>query len=147
MTKSSPQKVRKRAHPNSLAALKRTQIKKGEVRNPNGGRTHNPAIKAIKRLSQEIFREVVEQVLTGNTQDLIEFINNPNTSAIQVGAAKAFKKAIDNSDWSTIRVMAAELVGKLPDEININSRNVNANIDLDDRAKVKAVLSKIEEEV
>jgi hypothetical protein len=123
-------------------------IKKGEVRNPEGSRSHNPAVKALKKLTLETYREVIELVLTGNLASLKALAENPDTPAIQVGVATAFMKAITAGDYNVIEQIASRIVGKIPDEINVNSKNVNANLNASiDKEKLKKALIDLENDV
>lgn len=123
-------------------------FKKGQSGNPEGGRAHNPAIKALGKLTLETYREVIELVLKGKLTDLKKMIEDPNTPAIQVGVATAFLKAIKNGDYNVIEQIASRIVGKIPDEINLNSRNVNANLNATiDKVKLKAAYEELEKDV
>lgn len=88
----------------------------------------DPRIKALKNLTLDTYREVIELVLTGNISDLQAMIKNPKTTAIQVGVAKAFVEAINKGDYTVIERIAERIVGKIPDELNVRASNVNANL-------------------
>jgi len=123
-------------------------FKPGQSGNPEGGRRHNPAIKALKKITLEVYREIIELVLTENISELERIENDPQTPAIQVGAARAFRLGIQRGDWNLIEQFAARLVGKIPDELNVRSQNLNANLNgALDPLKVKAALKELEEEV
>lgn len=125
-----------------------TRFKKGKSGNPDGGRTHNPAVRALKKLTLETYREVIELVLTGNLSDLKRMAEHPSTPAIQVGVATAFMKAIKNGDYAVIERIAERIVGKIPDELKVSSSNVNANLNATiDKEKLKAALEQLEREV
>lgn len=126
------------------------KFKPGQSGNPNGGRAHNPAVKALSKLTVETYREVIELVLTGNLQAIQDMIKDPNTVAIQVGVATAFMKAIRNGDYDVIERIAQRIVGKIPDQINIHSQNANTNTNLHgviDREKLKAAMKLIDDDV
>lgn len=101
------------------------KFKPGQSGNPNGGRAHNPITKALKNLTVETYREVIELVLTGNVDALKEMMADPKTSALQVGVATAFLKAIRTGDYAVIERIAERIVGKIPDELNVNAKNLN----------------------
>jgi hypothetical protein len=123
-------------------------FKKGQSGNPLGAQAHDPAKKALKKLTIESYREVIELVLTGNLTDLKAMAENPSTPAIQVGVATAFMKAIKLGDYSVIERIAERIVGKIPDELNVNSKNINANLHAQiDKEKLKAALAKLESDV
>ncbi len=133
--------------PKTAAHLKKHQFKKGESGNPKGS-VPNPALRALRRLTQETYREVIELVLTGNLTDLKKMAENPETPAIQVGVAAAFMKAIKNGDYAVIERIAERIVGKIPDVINVNSNN-NTSLALGviDREKLKTAFAKLESDV
>lgn len=99
------------------ATLKKHAFKKGQSGNPLGGKLHNPAIRALKNLTVEVYREVIELALVSNIAALQEVANNPNTPAVQVGVAKALIVAIRKGDWNIVNAIAERIVGKIPDKI------------------------------
>lgn len=107
-------------------------FKKGQIGNPKGRPkgSHNIIRQALRELTVDTYREVIETVLKGNTAALQEIINNPDTPVIQVGVAKAFLKAMKAGDYAVIERIAERIVGKIPDEINLISKNLNANVNL-----------------
>lgn len=126
------------------------RFKKGVSGNPEGGRAHNPATKALKKLTIETYREVIELVLQGNLDDLQAMIKNPKTTALQVGVAAAFLKAIKNGDYAVVERIAERIVGKIPEEINVNSNNINQNsfsIETMDKTKLRLAMAKLNDEV
>lgn len=104
-------------------------FKPGQSGNP-GGVPLNPIAKALKELTVQTYREVIELVLTGNIDALKAMIKDQKTPAIQVGVATAFMKAIQTGDYGVIERIAERIVGKIPDEINLVSKNLNANVNL-----------------
>jgi hypothetical protein len=100
---------------------KHSQFKPGNNANPIGAKAHNPAVRALKQITIESYREIIELVMTKNIKTLKEVINHPDTSAVQVGVAKAFLKAIRNGDYGVIERIAERIVGKIPDQLNVNS--------------------------
>lgn len=126
---------------------KSAQFKPGQSGNPLGGKLHNPAIRALTKLTVETYREVIELVLTGNLTDLKNMVENPKTPAIQVGVAAAFMKAIKSGDYAVIERIAERIVGKIPDQLNVSSTNMNANVNTTiDAVKLKAALEKLNSE-
>ena len=131
-------------NPNSLKNLR--NIKKGQVLNPEGGRTHNQAQKALRRLTIDTYREVIELALSSNLTALKSLAQNPMTPAIQVGIATSLIKAINKGDYSVLELLASRIVGKIPDELNVNSKN-ETQLSVIDEKKVAAALKKIESDV
>lgn len=128
--------------------LAKHTFKKGQSGNPDGARAHNPAIKALKNITLESFREVIELVLKGNLRELKAMAEDPETSALQVGVATAFMKAIKTGDYNVIEQIASRIVGKIPDEINVNAKNLNTNLNtVIDKDKLKKALADLEADV
>lgn len=128
--------------------------KKGQSGNPAGRPKGiiNPIRQALKELTVDTYREVIEVVLTGNFAELQRIIDDPTTSVIQVGVAKAFAKAMKAGDYQTIERIAERIVGKIPDQINLVSKNLNANMDVPAESKVtsdevKAAFDELDREV
>lgn len=129
-------------------SLAKHTFKKGQSGNPEGARAHNPAIKALTKLTIESYREVIEIVMTGTLQDLKEMAEDPKTSALQVGIATSFMKAIKSGDYAIIEKIAERIIGKIPDELNVNSKNVNANLNAAiDKTKLKAAFEQLQKDV
>lgn len=106
--------------------------------------------RALKNLTIETYRNVIELVLTGKLADLKTMIENPNTPAIQVGVATSFVKAIKAGDYGVIERIAERIVGKIPDVINVNSNNktdLTGRLAVLDYDKLKSQLAKLESDV
>jgi hypothetical protein len=142
----------KKRKPPKTEHLKPTQFKKGQSGNPNGRPPLNPIQRALKELTVDTYREVVELVLTGNLDSLKEIAESKTAAAIQVGLARAFLKAIKEGNHEVIERMAERIVGKIPDQINLVSKNLNANMDVPAESKVtheevKAAFDELDREV
>lgn len=98
---------------------KEHRIKKGQVLNPEGGRSGNPALRALRKLTVETYREVIELALSSNIAALKKVAEDPNTAAVQVGVAVALIKAIQKGDWTVINAIAERIVGKIPDKLEV----------------------------
>lgn len=108
--------------------LKEYQFKVGNNANPIGSNAHNPALKALRRLTVEAYAEVVEAVLGGNLGELKRMAkDDPDSPALQVGIARAFLKAINTGDYTVIERIAERIVGKIPEQLVVASRNLNVN--------------------
>ncbi len=130
--------------------MKATQFKKGQTGNPNGRPPISPAQRALKNLTVETYRQVIELVLKGNLSELKAMAEHPETPAIQVGVAVSFMKAIKSGDYAIIERIAERIVGKIPDVVHINSQNntnVNAEVKVISREALKAAYHKLEHDV
>lgn len=124
------------------------KFKPGQSGNPKGRPPLSPIQRALKNLTIESYREVIEAVCTGNIDNLKAMVEDPKTSALQVGVARAFMKAIQAGDYTVIERIAERIVGKIPDELKVTSQNVNANLNATiDKQKLKAALEQLEKDV
>jgi hypothetical protein len=126
--------------------------KKGEIRNPKGRPPLSPIQKALRELTVETYRTVIELVVSGNMAELQRMIDDPKISVLQIGVAKAFMKAMKAGDYQTIERIAERIVGKIPDQINLVSKNLNADVTLNAESsvtkdEVKAAFDELEREV
>lgn len=137
------------ANPNPKPPPKHGQIKKGEVRNPKGigGVHHNPMIKALRKVTLESYRQIIELVLTSDVAAIKKIAENPKSTGLQVGIAVAFLKAIKNGDYTIIERIAERIVGKIPDEIKIQPMSITQKISVIDKTALAKALLELEEEV
>lgn len=135
------------ANPNPKPPPKHSRFKKGKSGNPEGGRKHNPAVRALGQLTVEKYREVIQLVLEGKVQDLKDMAENENTPAIQVGIAVSFLKAIKNGDYAVIERIAERIVGKIPDEIKIQPMTINQKVSVIDKTELAKAMLALHEEV
>lgn len=87
--------------------------------------------------------------MKGNV-DYLEMIALSKThSVMEVAIAASLIKAIARGDYMTIEHILQRIVGKIPDEIHIKSRNLNANIDVEkyNDENLKARLAKIRTDI
>lgn len=138
------------ANRNPKPPPKHSQFKKGNKANPLGGNAHNPALKALRKLTVESYREIIELVLTGNLAAIKKIAEDPNSTGLQVGISVAFLKAIKNGDYNVIERIAERIVGKIPDVVTVNQNtnmNVAGSIRVFDKAALKAAMDEIDKEV
>ena len=148
MAKDDSDKKKQEKAPRNYDHLKQHAFKPGQKGNPIGARAHNKAVLATRRLTVEVYREVIELVLQGNVADLKEMAENPNTPALQVGVAVAFMKAIKTGDYNVIERIAERIVGKIHDQLNVTSNNNSTlHVGMIDQTKLKAALIALEHNV
>ncbi|MDH4163312.1 MAG: DUF5681 domain-containing protein [Nitrospirota bacterium] len=135
------------ANPNPKPPPKHSRFKKGQSGNPEGGRAHNPAIKALRKITIESYREIIELVLTSDVRKIKAIAEDPKSTGLQVGIAVAFMKAIKNGDYTVIERIAERIVGKIPDEIKIQPMTVNQKVTVIDKTALAKALLELEEEV
>lgn len=97
-------------NPKSKENLK--PIKKGEVKNPIGGNAHDPLKKAMRKMSSEVFKDIVDMAVNSDIEGLKRIANTPGQKAITVGIAIALMKAIKTGDFSTMERILQYIIGK-----------------------------------
>jgi len=132
--------------PKTTKHLGKHQFKPGVSGNPSG-RPKNPIPKALRDMSEKGVQEVIAAVCAGNLDQLQEIIESPETPALQVGYAKALVRAIKEGDVEIIERLLQRVIGKVPDYLNVQSTNLNANLNaVVPEEKVRAAMKKLQEE-
>lgn len=134
------------ANPNPKPPPKHGRIKKGEVRNPEGGRAHNPLQRALRNITLESYRKIIELVMTSDVQAIKRIAENPKSTGLEVGIAVSFIKAIKNGDYAVIERIAERIIGKIPDIIKVDS-TVNAKVNVIDKAALAKAMAELMDEV
>lgn len=123
-------------------------FKPGQSGNPNGRPPLTQEQRALRKLTLAQYREVIELALTGTFKELEQFSKDKTNSAVQVGVAKLLLRAINHGDTSTFEIFTARIVGKIPEVLDINSKNLNVSADIEVRhEKVKAALTELLEKI
>lgn len=138
------------ANKNPKPPPKHSQFKPGKSGNPEGGRAHNPALKALRKLTVESYREIIELVLTGNVAAIKKLAEDPKSTGLQVGISVAFLKAIKSGDYNVIERIAERIVGKIPDVVTVNQNtnmNVAGSIRIFDKVALKVAMDELDKEV
>lgn len=128
------------------------RFKPGVSGNPEGARRHNPIRKAMKKLTVDSFREILEAVCVGNFDHLKAIAASAKTPVLQVGVANALVKAANEGDYPTLKMIVEDITGKVPDEININAKVLSANVDVGQagvnvREEVQAALAALKNNI
>jgi len=131
-------------HPNSRKNLK--PVQPGEIRNPLGGRAHNPEKRRIRAITEETLKDVVELALISDLKGLEAIIRNPETPAIKVGVATSLVKAIRKGDWRILEAIIERLTGKVAIRVHHEGGTENRTTVVDEVA-LKAAMKKIEDDV
>lgn len=125
------------------------RFKPGQSGNSKG-RPLNPIKNALRKLTVQQYRRIIKSCVKGNLDELKRVIKNPLSSALEVGIAACYVKAVETGDYSTIEKMLERVVGKVPEEINVNSKNQNLNLNVNkkiDSTLVKEAIKELEGEV
>lgn len=115
MKKKIDKRPRKGMTASQLANLR--PIVKGEVRNPNGGRTHNKELRSVKALTQVEIAEVGGLILNNDVAALEEIIANPKSSVFKIWVCKISLKALERSDVNTLSILLDRIVGKVKEHV------------------------------
>jgi Family of unknown function (DUF5681) len=139
------------ANPNPKPPPKHTRWKKGQTGNPAGRPKPNPLVVALKNLTVETYRDVIEKCLTATAQELKAVLKHPETTALQAAIIKCFIKAANTGDYTVVERIAERIVGKIPEELKVTSLNANLNAHAEipqevANEKVKAALAALKEE-
>lgn len=123
------------------------KFKPGQSGNP-GGRIANPIPNALKKLTGQSLRKIIKAVVKGNVDEIKRIAKDPKSSGLEVAIAACFVKAIDRGDYTTVEHMLQRIVGKIPDRLEVTSKNVNANLNVEVvDEKVKAALERLEKKI
>lgn len=133
--------------PKQLANLK--PIKKGQILNPNGGKAHNPLVRAISSYTNNIFAEVLQAVLTADSKTLHAMtLPGPNSNSLRMLVARAMEKAVKDADYSFVERIADRMIGRIPDvnKVDVNTHTRNENLTVTE-AMIQLAIQKAEENV
>lgn len=103
-----------------------TPIKKGQVLNPEGGRAHNPMLKAIKRLTAAEVAEIGTLILSKNVTGLKTILNSAKNdpeakaSVLKTWIASVALRGIAKGDAHALDLLLNRLIGKTADRIKIS---------------------------
>ena len=124
-----------------------TRIKKGETKNPNGRYAGNTIKNALARLTLDTYRDVINVVIGGDLASLKAMVTDPKSTALQVGIATSFIKAIQRGDYAVIERIAERIVGKIPERVQVQSVNEhNTTVSFDEKT-LKAALEKLNDDI
>lgn len=91
---------------------KRTQFKKGQSGNPDGGRKHNPELKRLKKHLRLEICERIDDLLTGSVADLNKKLKSEDSDILTLAIASSLSKCIKKGDWKTLDSIVKILIGK-----------------------------------
>lgn len=134
------------ANPNPKPPPKHSQFKKGQSGNPKGTKP-NPMVMALRELTVESYRKIIELVLTSDVQAIKAIAEDPKSTGLEVGISVAFLRAIKNGDYAVIERIAERIVGKIPDEIKIAPLSINQKVSIIDKTALAKAILELEEEV
>jgi len=93
-------------------------FKKGQSGNPKGRPVEAPEIKALKAVTNEHIKEIVELLLNNNIAKLTELSESTTEPMLTVLYARGILYAYENSDLSSIESTLNRVAGKPKENIN-----------------------------
>lgn len=135
-----PKKLPKAAEP--------YKFKPGVSGNPAGRPKADPIANALKKLTLKSYQRVIRTVVKGNVAQLEAIAKDPKSSALEVAVASCFARAIRKGEYGVVEKMIERLIGKVPDELHVKSKNFNLNQKVDvDNDVLKEAFRQVELEV
>lgn len=96
-----------------------TRIKKGEVRNPEGARAHNQALKNLKHLTKKELADLTNLIIKGDLDQLKRIAKKEvKASVLQVMVAAVCVKVIEKGDMHSLNMLLDRIIGKVKDEVH-----------------------------
>lgn len=92
-------------------------IRKGEVRNPEGGRAQNRILDNLKTLTKEELGKIGSAIIKGRVDEVRALLDDPKTPALQAGVAKVILNVVDKGDTVALNCLLDRLIGKVKEEI------------------------------
>ncbi len=94
---------------------------KGQIANPLGQKAHDPIKKAYRKITDELFRDVLDAALKGDMKKLKTISMSRNRPALEVGVAKSIYQASLAGNWGVLQSIIDRLVGKPKEQIEITA--------------------------
>lgn len=125
---------------------KHSQFKKGQSGNP-GGVPKDPVKAALKKLTVESYRDIVELTLAGNVDQLGEIVKDKTQPALKVAIAAAILTAIRKGDVQTVEKLLERVIGKVPEVVRVTGAVANTDLNSsEDKKKVRDLVAKFSSE-
>ena len=120
-------------------------IKKGDVLNPRGAASHNPDLKAVRRMTHDDVSEVGQLIVEGNIEKLKSAKDDPSSSVLKVWFCSVAIKAIDRGDAGALSVLLDRIVGKVKEKVEVTSNN-KTELSTPSKEVIKKIIDDLENE-
>jgi hypothetical protein len=90
-----------------------------------GGAGHNPALKAIRKLTNDEIAQLGTLILEGNLAALQDIKNDTNASVLKVWFASVAVKAISRGDAAALNAILDRIVGRSKETVELTGKNGN----------------------
>lgn len=90
-----------------------------------GAASHNPALKAVRRLTQSEVAELGTMILEGNLAALIAIKDDKESSVLKVWFAAVAVKAISRGDAAALNAILDRIVGRSKETVELTGKNGN----------------------
>lgn len=102
--------------------------KPGQSGNPSGGRAHDPALKALKRMTKDELAKIGQLVLDGDYETLVELAGDRSASVLAQMLASVCLRIINKGDHAALDTLLNRIVGKVKDELDVGGTGLAARV-------------------
>jgi len=102
------------------------RFQKGQSGNPRGAAAHNPALKAVRRMTQDDVAAIGQMIVEGNLAALQAVKDDSSASVLKVWFASVAVKAISRGDAVALNAILDRIVGKTKNQLELG---VNEKVD------------------
>ena len=103
-------------------------IKKGQVLNPNGARSHDPLVKEIRKMTKETVAEMLQVILHSSPDEIDGY--KPKT-LLEDWVLKGIIVAKRKGDLTPLNALLDRIIGKVKDNVSLEG-DVGIRIVLED---------------
>ena len=102
--------------------------KPGQSGNPNGGRAHDPALKAVRKMTKDELAKTAQLVLDGDYDTLVALANDRSASVLTQMFASVCLRIIYKGDMAAFDAFLSRIIGKVKDELDANLTHSAARV-------------------
>jgi hypothetical protein len=124
--------------------LKPFHFKPGQSGNPEGGKKHSPGLRKLRKLQTDSYVDLIQLVAFKTKEEVVQVAKDASEENLIGTIAQIWLIARARGDYDTIEKILSRVLGKVPENINLRSENLNVNVDDE---KVKTALSKFRKDL